>query len=94
MVKNPPTNAGDIGLIPGLGRFHMPWSNQAYVPQLNPHATTAEPTCPRACALIEKKPRLSPQLEKSLDSKEDAAETKNETKHLSSLSTRAPSFHI
>ena len=21
MVKNPPTNAGDLGLIPGLGRF-------------------------------------------------------------------------
>ena len=22
-----PVNAGDMGLIPGLGRFHMPWSN-------------------------------------------------------------------
>ena len=22
--KNPPANAGDTGLIPGLGRFHMP----------------------------------------------------------------------
>ena len=21
-IKNPPTNAGDIGSIPGLGRFH------------------------------------------------------------------------
>ena len=27
MVKNPPANAGDMGSIPGLGRFHMPWSN-------------------------------------------------------------------
>ena len=27
VVKNPPTNAGDIGLIPGLGEFHMPQSN-------------------------------------------------------------------
>ena len=24
MVKNPPANAGDVGSIPGLGRFHMP----------------------------------------------------------------------
>ena len=26
-VKNPPASAGDTGLIPGLGRSHMPWSN-------------------------------------------------------------------
>ena len=25
--KNPPANAGDTGSIPGLGRFHMVWSN-------------------------------------------------------------------
>ena len=25
--KNPPANGGDMGLIPGPGRFHMPWSN-------------------------------------------------------------------
>ena len=25
--KNLPANAGDMGLIPGLERFHMPWSN-------------------------------------------------------------------
>ena len=27
VVKNPPANAGDMGLIPGLGGFHMAWSN-------------------------------------------------------------------
>ena len=27
VVKNPPTNAGYMGLIPGLGRSHMPRSN-------------------------------------------------------------------
>ena len=27
VVKNPPANAGDVGLIPGLGRSHMAWSN-------------------------------------------------------------------
>ena len=25
--KNPPANVEDTGLIPGLGRFHMPQSN-------------------------------------------------------------------
>ena len=26
VVKNPPAGAGDMGLVPGLGRHHMPWS--------------------------------------------------------------------
>ena len=39
VVKNSPANAGDTGLIPGLGRSHMPRSNQTRVPQpLNPGA--------------------------------------------------------
>ena len=27
IVKNPTANAGDMGLIPGPGRFHMLWDN-------------------------------------------------------------------
>ena len=27
VVKNPPANAGDVGLIPSPGRSHMPWSH-------------------------------------------------------------------
>ena len=27
VVNNPPANAGDMGLSPGLGRSHMPRSN-------------------------------------------------------------------
>ena len=27
VVKNPPANAGDTGLIPDPGRSYMPWSN-------------------------------------------------------------------
>ena len=27
VVKNPLVNVGDMGLIPGLGRSHVPWSN-------------------------------------------------------------------
>ena len=29
VVKNPPANAGDTGSSPGLGRSHMPRSNEA-----------------------------------------------------------------
>ena len=34
VVKNPPVNAGDTGLIPDPGRFHVPWSNYTHRPQL------------------------------------------------------------
>ena len=27
VVENLPANAGDVGLSPGLGRSHMPWSD-------------------------------------------------------------------
>ena len=32
--KNLPTNTGDTGLIPDLGRSHMLQSNKAHAPQL------------------------------------------------------------
>ena len=52
VVKNPPTNAGDMGLSPGLGRSHMPWSNESHAPQLlSLCATTTEVHAPRAHAL-------------------------------------------
>ena len=34
VVKNPPANAGDMGLSPGPGSSHMPRSNEAREPQL------------------------------------------------------------
>ena len=34
MVKNPLCKAGDMALIPGPGRSHMPWGNEALDPQL------------------------------------------------------------
>ena len=68
MVKNPPANTGDTGSTPGPGRFHMPQSNKACVPQLlslhsracEPQllslcATTTEARVPIACALQQKK---------------------------------------
>ena len=44
MVKNPPATGGDLGLIPGLGRF--PWSREwkptpVFLPRESPW--TAEP---------------------------------------------------
>ena len=46
MVKNPPTNAGETGLIPGLGRSHMLQHNEAPMPQLlSPHSATTEAPC-------------------------------------------------
>ena len=39
-----------MGSTPGLGRFHMLWSNQASVPQI------LKPTHPRAHAPQQKKP--------------------------------------
>ena len=55
MVKNLPANAGDTGLTPGLGRSHMPWSNEACAPQLLSLCSRAlvpqllKPACSRAC---------------------------------------------
>ena len=34
MVRSLPANAEDVGLITGLGRFHMPGRNEAHAPQL------------------------------------------------------------
>ena len=42
-VKNVPCNAGDMGLIRGPGRPHMPWGSSARLSQLlSPCATAAE----------------------------------------------------
>ena len=55
--KNPPVSAGDMGLIPGQGRFHMPKKNRALEPQLlSLCATTTEVHVPRACALQQGEP--------------------------------------
>ena len=40
--KNVPANAGDMGLIPGLGRFHMSQSNKTRAPQLLSPCSSAQ----------------------------------------------------
>ena len=47
--KNLPANAGDTGLIPGLGRFHVLQGNWAHVPQLLT-------LCPKTIAPQQEKP--------------------------------------
>ena len=41
VVEDLPCNARKTGSIPGLGRFHMSWSNQACVPKLLSLRSTA-----------------------------------------------------
>ena len=61
MVKNPPANAGDVGLIPGQERSHVPWSNPACVPQLlSLRSATREATAMRSlCITAGEQPPLS-----------------------------------
>lgn len=55
--KNPTANAGDTGLIFGLGRFHMPQATKACVAQLmSPCIATTEAQMPRVCVLPQEKP--------------------------------------
>ena len=52
VAKNPPANAGNMGPIPGLGRFHIPRATKACAPQLlSPCAVITE-----AHALRQEKP--------------------------------------
>ena len=50
VVKNGSANAGDMGLIPGLGRSHMQQSNKVHVLQL------MKPTHPRGQAPQQEEP--------------------------------------
>ena len=54
MVKNPSSNAGDAGSIPGRGTKNLHAAGQ-----LSPRATTTEPVCRNYRAHV-------PQLERSL----------------------------
>ena len=47
VVKNPPASAADTGSIPGPGRSHVPWNNEACAPQLpSPQAASTEACTP------------------------------------------------
>ena len=75
MVENPPANAGDTGSSPGLGRSHMPRSNEAREPQLlslrvwSLCSATREAAIVRAPLIAMKSGPCLPQLEKALAQK-------------------------
>ena len=70
VVKNSPASAGDTGSTPSLGRFHMPQSSWAHVPQLlktvcppahipqplSLRAAATEALVPRVCTVQQEKP--------------------------------------
>ena len=67
VVKNQPSNAGDRGSIPHLGRSHTPWTTKPRVPQL------LRPTCPTAPA-----PGKPPQWEAHTAAREQEELSRNE----------------
>ena len=82
VVENLPANAGDTGSSPGLGRSHMPRSNQAHEPQLlSLHVWSLCPATGGAAIVrgphtaMKSGPRL-PQLERALARNEDPTQLK------------------
>ena len=75
VVENLPANARDMGSSPGLGRFHMPWSNWAREPQLLSLCVWSLCSATREAAIVRgprtamKSGTRSPQLEKALTQK-------------------------
>ena len=76
VVENPPANAGDMGLSPGLGRSHMPQSNWAHEPQLLSLCVWSLCSATREAAIVRgphtamKSGPCLPQLEKALVQKQ------------------------
>ena len=83
VVENPPANAGDAGLSPGLGRSHMLWSNWAREPQLlslrvwSLCSATREAATVRGPHTVMKSGPCLPQLEKTLAQKQRPNTNKN-----------------
>ena len=58
VVKNSPANARDTGPTPGLGRPHMPWSNDAHVTATEARARWDQCFTPRK-AVATRKPHTT-----------------------------------
>ena len=88
VVKNLPANAGHTGQSPGLGRSHVPRSNQAHEPQPLSlrvwslcSATGEAATVRGLCTAMKSGPRL-PQLEKALTQKRRPNTVKKKKKRI------------
>ena len=62
--KNLPVNAGDMGSIPGLGRFRMPKSNEAHMLQIRKLVSLELCVLTREGAAVMRSPHL-PRLERA-----------------------------
>ena len=78
VVNNPPVNTGDPGLIPGPGRSHKPWSNQACGPQ--PHSATREATTRRSLHTTKESSACSLPLDKAHVRQQRPSTAETETK--------------
>ena len=83
VVGSLPANAGDMGLGPGVGRSHMPWSKWSCEPQLlslrvwSLCSATGEAAMVRGPRTAMKSGPNLPQLEKALAQKQRPNTTKN-----------------
>ena len=96
MVKNPPGNAGETGLIPGPGRSHLPRGNWAIAtePVLQwPYPETGDATAVRSPCTATKCGSHSPKLEdKPLGTNDDPAQRQIKDCPGSPV-VRTPCFH-
>ena len=82
VVKNPPANPGDMSLIPGLGRSHMPRGNSAWGPQLLSlraleHMLCTEKSQQQEAHVPRKSSPHSPQLERAWVQQQRLSSAKN-----------------
>ena len=76
-----PANAGDTDSVPGLGGFHIPWSNQAWVLQLM-NLLSQEPETREATTMQSSKTtaREQPPLSATGESPQTAMKTQHNQK--------------
>ena len=60
VVDSPPASGGDAGLVPGSGRFHMPWAavRHSYGAQV-PQRPRFAPTGGKSSNIDEAQPKLN-----------------------------------
>ena len=73
-------NAGDMGSVPGPGRFHMLWSNKSCAPQLQKSSCLGLVLCNKRCHGNEK-PVHSSEEEPLLVATRESLLTATKTQH-------------
>ena len=89
VVKNSPANAGDMGLIPGLGRFHTRQNNSAQVPKLLSACALEPVLCNKRSRCNEK--QSSPY---SLQLEKDSMQQRRLSAYKNKFFKSVPSLHL